>query len=423
MSRLAALRHGALAAQPGQIPAVRIMVAANLLLALRVVPLPQGSIGVNILATLLCSFLARGAQRRRAGLGTGLALLALLYGGLAFGLDFLDAALGKVLLSSVLFILVCLSLENLAARIDLSRPLLERGDLWAVTGLALLGLGAEEAVLCFQGQPGRASGLFAEPSHLAMVMAPVLFYLWQTAAGRERPAVALAGLALFLLSPSSTFLFLLLGMAILFRLAATTTLKQAGRLLAPALATGMVLLGFLQTPYAGPTRRRVADILAFSEDSNLSSLVYLNGWMLLAAYLDESRGRGVGFNAMGVGRNPATAASGYLAALDLDDQNAFEGSFTLAKLGSELGCVGIAIWCGFLLLTWQAGRAWFPAGAPVLPANRVALFSLLSMVSVSGVIRSAGYFTGPFVLGLFALFVALSRNLPARPRANPAGAP
>ena len=402
-------------------PALRFLplLLINVLCWGTIVPLPVGSLGLNVPLTLVLGALARGPRLRDSSRVRNAGWCIILYGLLVFVLGPQREGLLKVLFSSGLYAACLWAFSRLADRLDLSRPLLTTGQVLGLTAAVLflpsLSFLLELSRAVVQANYYRPSYFFLEPSHLAITLGPLLYFAWISALRRQKIWVALTTVWLFVLFPASTFLALLLALLVFHSLAVLDTPRKLARgVLQLSLALLLTFL-FFQLPIAERTRDRLSGTAAeITIDSNQSSIVYVNGWLLLAGYLDQSSGLGVGFNAMGFEPRPETAASPVLAAMQLEDLNAADGSFALSKLGSELGMLGIGIW---LFSLYHTARLCHPRAAARLassPANCLLLYSLLSGLSVEGVIRSVGYFSGPLMLAVFALMLACSR----RPRSG-----
>lgn len=263
----------------------------------------------------------------------------------------------------------------------------------------------------------RPSGLYDEPSHLALSCAPVLAVLVVSAERRERWLGWVATAALMALAASGT-LFVLFTACALVSLLVTSrrgaTLRLALRLtLVGALAVVLVLA----SPFRDDFLARVSGVGSeASVESNVSSLIYLNGLQTAVANMLSTEGLGLGVNRMGCEPRPTTDVSDILEAFELGDYNYNDGSFTAAKLFSEFGVFG-GLW---LLIGFVALLALVRAGRHESDVERRQLIALaaaaLLVVTLGAFVRGTGYFSGPFMMGLFAFF--LSRRL-RRPLATP----
>jgi hypothetical protein len=242
-------------------------------------------------------------------------------------------------------------------------------------------------------QPGTGRGdkstfPFDELSHFALAFGPVFLYRCATSRGRlRRDFWVILGFALAVVLKSATLVAVALIAAFICR-----------RLLV-CLALGAVVAAVgLTVEFKYFTSR--ADISSHS--TNTSALVYLEGWEMLGESIAETDGWGVGFQQLGV-HGPASPAAAIIERLTGGgDLNLTDGSFVMAKLGSELGVMGLLLVFGFSLvalksvLRLRSGR-----GPPVLTFAR----SIVAAYSVDMFVRGTGYFTESTLLFVGALFV------------------
>jgi len=149
------------------------------------------------------------------------------------------------------------------------------------------------------------------------------------------------------------------------------------------------------------TMLRINDIIVLNSGSNLSSLVYANGWYLILENLVRTSGFGLGLNAMGCSPLPFTPITEWLNAIGHAESNLNDGSFLFSKIGSEFGLIGIA---AFLFATLYCVRGHFYLSLHHRP-NEIIAYSWLIVITVGGFIRSTGYFSGPVILGILAFFI------------------
>lgn len=178
---------------------------------------------------------------------------------------------------------------------------------------------------------------FSETSHFALAFGP--FYLYRSITARAKHQVfwILFGLAVAVIIKSATFLVFAFGAALLCR-----------KLLITAGSAALLLLAGAVTHLSYFTSR--ADISSHS--SNLSALVYLQGWELLIRSLIITHGWGLGFQQLGT-RNFHLGVSHLIEALNSGTSlNTKGGGFILSKIGSEFGIFGLAavIWYGLICL-------------------------------------------------------------------------
>jgi len=246
---------------------------------------------------------------------------------------------------------------------------------------------------------------FSEPSHLAMVSTPLLIYTCVS----SRPAVRLLYLVAALLA---TALLQNLTMAAVCILTAVICLKPRYLLL---------LLLVLVPVLASQDLSYYADRLEFSEESqNLSALVYMQGWQLLLESWERSRGLGLGFQQLGVfGTN--VPASALIDLLFGDSLNVLDGGFTLSKLLSEFGVIGVLLLLAYLAC---ALRAVLLLRAVALRGQRHPTALVFAASCISGYVieltlRGAGYFTPTGMLLIAALLLWHRHTTGTRRRARP----
>jgi hypothetical protein len=163
--------------------------------------------------------------------------------------------------------------------------------------------------------------------------------------------------------------------------------------------------------------------LEFTETaSNLSTLVYLQGWELAVNSLRSTACWGIGFQQLGVA-SAASDASNLIYDLVGSNPNLRDGGFLLSKLVSEFGVFGvvaIALHLRFALRC--AGRLRSIArGELRLPGGTVFALCVVVMYLIEVYVRSAGYFVGTAGLFLAALIHLRHAALPGafRRRSGP----
>jgi hypothetical protein len=174
------------------------------------------------------------------------------------------------------------------------------------------------------GATSKPVGLFSEPSHLALVLAPLLVYLCVTGAkhsGRYLLGFLFWGLVIENLT-------MVLTVAFAFAVTAEYTAKRL------AVAVGLLML------FVAADIQYFADRLFISEENNnLSVLVFLQGWQNAFLLLDHSNGVGGGFQQFGlIGEfgdltERVTEANGF-------PLNMYDGGSTASKLIGEFGYAG-----------------------------------------------------------------------------------
>lgn len=229
---------------------------------------------------------------------------------------------------------------------------------------------------------------FDETSHFALALGPV--YLYRCACSRRRlrrDFWVILGFTLAIVLKSATFLAVAFIAAIICR----------RLLLILAISLAIAAVG-LTVQFKYFISR--ADIS--SNNSNISALVYLEGWEMLDYSLVESDGWGVGFQQLGTHGSEVTAAEDIEHLTGGSDLNVQDGSFVMSKLGSELGVAGLLLVLGYCvlalksLLHLRSGR-----GPPLLTFAR----SVVVAYAVDMFVRGTGYFTESTLLFVGALLV------------------
>lgn len=232
--------------------------------------------------------------------------------------------------------------------------------------------------LGLQPLPGRFSKAtfpFTETSHFALAFAPVYLYLCSTARRRRRNLWLLFGLALAVLLKSATLL------AVAF-IAAVICRRFLVVCAAVLLVAAVGLTGQL---------KYFASRAALSNDStNLSALVYLEGWEMLDDSLVRSDGWGVGFEQLGLEGSNVSAAEAIRSQTRGLDVNLQDGSFVLSKLGSEFGAAGLLLVALYALLALKCLLA-LRSGRGTL--NEQFARSVVVAFCVDMFVRGTGYFS------------------------------
>lgn len=239
---------------------------------------------------------------------------------------------------------------------------------------------------------------FSEASHFGLALCPLILSL---AVMTQRPVWRLlyigAGLALALSLQNFTLLvgLMLIGAVCL-----------PWRWLLPVAALAVAAIGLaLSAGLEGLAY--YTERLDFSSDSeNITALVVIQGWQMIAEAWAATSGWGLGLQQLGV-QGPTADVSDLIFTLNGGDYlNLLDGGFLLAKLAGELGVFGAllaaayattALRCAFVLRRVAMGRlAAMSAGAVF--ARAVVVMYLLEVF-----VRSAGYLTGAAALTLAAL--------------------
>jgi hypothetical protein len=237
---------------------------------------------------------------------------------------------------------------------------------------------------------------FSEPSHFALAFIPLLMYVAITSRGTRRAIFLVLGFV-------CTALIQNLTLAAGFALVALAMMRWHVLLIALVLV-GAIAAQLDLTYYA--TR------LDFSGDStNLSNLIYLQGWQMVDESWQRSGGFGIGFQQLGVFGTEVPAAQILRGLRQGEDINTLDGSFVFAKFGSEFGVFACVL---VLVYLWLAFRSLRTLRKVARRRPRIGPLTILAHCAIVSYfielfVRSTGYFT-PAALLLVAAFGVLARD-------------
>ncbi|MFO0124112.1 MAG: hypothetical protein ACK520_16825, partial [Inhella sp.] len=151
----------------------------------------------------------------------------------------------------------------------------------------------------------RPSGIFEEPSHLALSCAPVLAALVVSEHGKDK-AVGWISVAMLMGLAASATLFVLFAACAVVALMLARRGGGVQRLLRGLGVAALVLLLVAVSPYRDDFLARIVGLGEVSAESNVSSLIYLNGLQSALANVEASQWFGLGLNRMGCEPRPVT---------------------------------------------------------------------------------------------------------------------
>lgn len=244
---------------------------------------------------------------------------------------------------------------------------------------------------------------YTEPSFLGFSMPAVLIFTMARSAVPIRVAVLGVFLALGYLLSNFTIIAAC-------ALAAIVTLPLSWF----AAGVGVILASLASLDLTYYTERLDFD---WANSTNLSSLVYVQGWQMLQEALSRSFGLGVGFQQLGIVYTnvPASYRINMILGYDLNLQ---DGGFIFSKIVSEFGIVGLCIVASYL---YVAAKSFIALRTLLLrPAlsSSVSDGEVFAMACVTGyvielMVRGTNYFTGTFVLMLAgALYIMRRKQIP-----------
>lgn len=386
----------------------------------------DSSLGLHVLLLLAASLalpLARGAAWSRVG------HVVVLWSGLLVGhyaLASLASPCTDLLMKSSASLLLTLLLATALARLaSESGPKSLTSDMRAIVAVVCGSLALEVALGRTPGSEGlvRAGGIFPEPSHLALAMSPVLVGL-MCAARRPDRLWGWGGFIVMTTLSASATLFLIVPMClVMVQLAQSRTQLSLALLLRVALLIGFMAGLVMYSPYGEEFASRLAGLALADSSANVSSLVYVNGWETALHNLQQTQGLGLGFNRMGCDPRPDTERGGLLDFLGQGDLNYNDGSFTLSKLLSELGLLGLAFWASASLVLARLTLVKSGRGLNGLaPDVQALLVSGITVITLGALIRGTNYLSGPFLFGLFCVLFVCAHRPAAAKGARPAPA-
>ena len=240
------------------------------------------------------------------------------------------------------------------------------------------------------GLPEKAVFPFNEPSHFALAFTPFLLFTAVMVTGARRLALLAVALGFGYVLENLT---LVVGAV----LSAMVTLRpRHALLLAPLVA--LVPLRLDLTYFL--------DRLSFSEDSsNVSVLVYLQGWEMMRATLFSGALWGIGFQQLGES-DLNLWTSHLIVSIVGDDLNVRDGGFLVAKIVTELGVFGVVasafLLCVSIKAAWKLRR--IATTRRERPTDQILALCLVAAFLVDLVVRSNGYFSGTSFLYISALW-------------------
>jgi len=302
----------------------------------------------------------------------------------------------------------------------LVKSILAKGVVWSaydslkVLRFITVAAGLGYVFMLIKGDGGdfiRSGGIYLEPSHLAISAVPLVVHLFFSSAKHGRLQALLILSFLFLFSYSSTILFLLVAIFLPIMLGSVIKNPFSLRTISVVIIFFSILLLVVTQPKFEETLVRFNDVSDLSDSSNLSSLVYANGWQLLQKNIVNTAGLGLGFNAMGCIPRPDTEVTRWLAALNLEDQNYNDGSFMLSKVGSEFGYFGVFFILAIAL--YSLGVLFMVGRARTFGDNFIYQLWFATFAFSAFLRNAGGFFAGPTVLFIvsFMIFIATSQRL------------
>ncbi|MEH3124149.1 MAG: hypothetical protein PGN16_19645 [Sphingomonas phyllosphaerae] len=236
---------------------------------------------------------------------------------------------------------------------------------------------------------------FTEPSHFALSFTPFLVYRVVRSSLIVR--ITWLGIAMLLA-------LLLQSLSLVIGVAVAAACCLSGPILISALIGLSAVIGYLDISY-------FTDRLDFSTNTtNVSTLVYIQGYELIGTSLKETFGWGIGFQQLGiVPLNVPT--SDLIYRIVGNDANIRDGGFTAAKLISEMGIFGIAATFVYLYASAICVlRLRQTAGKSEADARMILCLSAIVGIFIEIFVRGGGYFTGTILFAISATMIAIEEG-------------
>lgn len=235
---------------------------------------------------------------------------------------------------------------------------------------------------------------FTEPSHFALTFMPFLAFVCVRVRGHSRYAILIAA-AIFAYFIKS--LSLIIGLVIL------------GAVLLPltyaALLVGIALLVFQYVDLAYFSER----VDLSQETTNLSALIYRQGWELVQQSFHITNGVGIGFQQLGVAP-VSTPTSDIIYRLLREDSNLQDAGFTAAKVISEFGIFGMIAFAGYVyLLLISSIKLRKDMNKNDSSFSDIFAYCAVIGYTVEFFVRGLGYFSGTTVF-VMASIIHLSKS-------------
>ena len=208
--------------------------------------------------------------------------------------------------------------------------------------------------MLLHSKTNRPSGLYLEPSHLILYAAPLIF----TVIYNEDTRLVGVILTIFIFVFAYTVVFMVLAWSIMLLFTLhfwfTRNRRSSNSLSLIAFAMASIFAISMHGNYLQGRLNLYQTIgnAKNAQNANLTTLVYLNGWLLAKATVIHTRGVGLGLGAMGcseaINNDSKTLSAEVRAESKIDEIVCMrDGSFLASKIVSELGVFGIAL-LGFL---------------------------------------------------------------------------
>ena len=360
-------------------------------------------ISINILFIIFISLFLRNKDITNFYLFLNLLII---YGVIVSLFSYNIIIINRSLGSSVLFLYLLYSIFKISNIVNCNIPIISIYDaklsLIIITFASFLGaiFNLKNGMPIWNLSNG---GLYSEQSHAALTFVPLFLYLYKNSGSKY---FLLFIFFIFLFSSFSTTLILSMGIYLMF-LQLAVIFKNGldiKKLYTILIIFIFFLIILLYSDFGLNIVLRFNDIVNFSNTSNLSSTVYLNAWSMAFSNLFDSYFFGIGFNVMGYNNYANNQYLDLMRIWGTDNIGIKDGTFYFSKLLSEFGFLAFFFFIYLFIILYKVIN-----NKNILFHNWLLIYFFLSVVAIGGFIRSVGYFTGPFILFLFFLFIYKKR--------------
>lgn len=250
---------------------------------------------------------------------------------------------------------------------------------------------------------------FSEPSHYAITISGILLATGFYLSSAMRAGLVLSVLLFSVVYPS--MLLLLLALIMIFSYYMCDFLKLSFSFF--CLTVLIILIPYIG-PYVGVDISYYEDRLRFDESaSNLTALVYLQGWEDAYQALLQTNWVGLGFQNMG-SLDPGGYGERIFQIVGVY-KNREDGGFLAAKIIGEFGALGLVFLLCYIIalcLSILHNRKFFRAyqanrerALELYPVSSVLGCSLIVAFSIEVFARGYGYFSPGILLAMVAIFL------------------
>ena len=241
---------------------------------------------------------------------------------------------------------------------------------------------------------------FKEPSHFALIFIPFILYFTLKA------------------NLSNKYLILIFFFYIGFKIENLT------------LIVGCILVAFSTLPWRALFFGLIIFFIALSQielsyfqdrltinkdySNNLSLLVYMQGWELIYDSLGRSFGWGIGFQQLGL-QDKLTDTGSIIYSLTGSTINVLDGGFTLSKILSEFGYLGMILMFFYVIFF---KKSYTIIKHSKLSSPYIFSSSIILSYSIEVFVRGVGYFNGTLILLISSFWVLVHLTSPVSKTTN-----